>query len=739
MNLKRLTAAALAAVLVITGVAGCKSKDADEGKKSAKGKYVEKEITLPLKESEEPAGMVQKGDKTLRFYTKDKNTGQYKAYDYNGEKFADADASWLNPVTEQNGIVMKIIQGEDGEEYVLYTADDSLMHVLKEGQSTEVPLPELAQPGEYEMTPYISAMQIDKNGNIFLADVMAKKIRMYGPAGGNQIKSFDAGSAEGSLFMPIDVKDQNLLVMNIDGDGFICYDTENDGVTSETKYDGTIETGSLKLGSEKDIYFTDGKGIHHLTLGGTVSEDVIDGNSTSLGIPQTTVENLFFGKESQYYAVIRLSDVSGSTYKLYEYVYDKEAKAVPDKTLTIYGLTESSTVRQAIARFQREHPDVGVEYKTGNSGEGTATKADSIRALNTELLGGNGADVIMLDGLPVQSYIEKGVLDDLSDAVKESELQENIIKPYKQDGKIYQIPTRYGIPILLGNKEKMEAVKSIEGLKDYMERNPNEKIFEGVSAKAMMRFLIDMNYKSLVDENMKVQTKELTELMKLAKQASDPTADDISGQFAGQESVVVEMSGWDIGNLFDYADNGTVASKEIKGVMGMMIPYCAARENQEQPSDADGIYVPRDIAGVNKASKQKELAQKFIETLLSEEVQSLDIEGGMPVNKKAMEAFVQSVEEVPEEDGMSLGISVAASADGEETEPASEPMIITLPYRSEVKSLAELSNTLTKPVQTDDVTGEMMQNEADAYFEGTSSAEDAAKAAATKADTYLAQ
>jgi len=51
---------------------------------------------------------------------------------------------------------------------------------------------------------------------------------------------------------------------------------------------------------------------------------------------------------------------------------------------------------------------------------------------------------------------------------------------------------------------------------------------------------------------------------------------------------------------------------------------------------------------VNKASKQKELAQEFIKTLLSEEVQSLDMGEGFPVNEKAMDAFVQSVEETPD-------------------------------------------------------------------------------------------
>lgn len=39
---------------------------------------------------------------------------------------------------------------------------------------------------------------------------------------------------------------------------------------------------------------------------------------------------------------------------------------------------------------------------------------DVIRALNTELLNGKGADVLILDGLPMETYKNKGILADLS-------------------------------------------------------------------------------------------------------------------------------------------------------------------------------------------------------------------------------------------------------------------------------------------------------------------------------------
>ena len=125
--------------------------------------------------------------------------------------------------------------------------------------------------------------------------------------------------------------------------------------------------------------------------------------------------------------------------------------------------------------------------------------------------------------------------------------------------------------------------------------------------------------------------------------------------------------------------------------------------------------------------------------LLSEEVQSIDVENGFPVNEQAMEAWIQSVEETPDEEGGGLSIAVGrASSDSGEGEASGEE-VITFPHQSEVKSIAEIGKKLTVPVQKDDIIGEMILDGAKAYFDGSTTAEEAAEDIAEKADTYLAE
>lgn len=91
------------------------------------------------------------------------------------------------------------------------------------------------------------------------------------------------------------------------------------------------------------------------------------------------------------------------------------------------------------------------------SGDNGLTAEDAVKALNTEIMAGKGPDVLCLDGLPLDSYLSKGMLADLSDTLKAAEEKEeffnNITRAFEKDGKIYAIPTRFRTPFLWENRK----------------------------------------------------------------------------------------------------------------------------------------------------------------------------------------------------------------------------------------------------------------------------------------------
>ena len=94
--------------------------------------------------------------------------------------------------------------------------------------------------------------------------------------------------------------------------------------------------------------------------------------------------------------------------------------------------------------FEEKFPEYQVVIDVGVSEEDGKTVSDAIRSLNTEIMAGNGPDIILMDGLPIEDYIEKGVLEDLSDmveSVKENgeEFFENVLSSYKKGEKVLVI------------------------------------------------------------------------------------------------------------------------------------------------------------------------------------------------------------------------------------------------------------------------------------------------------------
>ena len=85
-----------------------------------------------------------------------------------------------------------------------------------------------------------------------------------------------------------------------------------------------------------------------------------------------------------------------------------------------------------------------MNLEIGMSGEDSVTVSDALRTLNTDIMAGKGPDILILDGMPVENYIQKGLLEDITDTVESADqedgLFENIMKTYERDDKIYAVP-----------------------------------------------------------------------------------------------------------------------------------------------------------------------------------------------------------------------------------------------------------------------------------------------------------
>ena len=271
-------------------------------------------------------------------------------------------------------------------------------------------------------------------------------------------QSYNSGAA---------VLGDTLLAMSADGKETVLYDLKTGRQTGGSIYDGLSFLTALGLDDE-GVYLGDATGIYRQTAGGTIWEKLVDGEPTSLSMPTLSLSGLTSDGEGGFYALLQGED----DVRLLHYSYDPDTPTLPDTELVIFGLRDSDTIRQAIGEFQRSNPTVRVNFQVLLDEELGATAEDVIRTLNTELMAGKGPDLLLLDGLNVDSYIEKGVLADMTEQARRLEedgLMPNLTNAYCRDGRVYGVPARFTVPVMMGARECVEQVWSMTDLAGLVE------------------------------------------------------------------------------------------------------------------------------------------------------------------------------------------------------------------------------------------------------------------------------
>lgn len=741
-SVRRLAALLLSAVLAVGLLSGCgKGKTEEQNKEntSVKGRYVEADIELPIQDGEKILNMVKSKDGNPVLFSQAEG-GQVFRYEYKEGDWELAQLDWITQLYDgQNFHLQEIQETKEGIQVARGTDEEMLTHIARseDGQTgAEQTIPYLSQQGDIGY-PAVTNLQIDGAGNYWLSDLYQPKVVVIDASTMEVMQEIN--SVEGNS------SEQRMLFAAENGD--MAANTEDGVITiydSEAAEKGTMkidqQEGIMMCGDEENWHIISGEGIMRMVLGNEVGEVILDGTMASMGSSLNRITGIIKGQEDDFYVLY--SQPKASTWSLMHYTYDAEAMAVPENTLRVFGLSENATVEDALLGFQKTHPDVKVEFLTSGKEEGITM--DDIRTLNTELLGGNGADVLLLDGLSAESYIEKGILADLTDLAdglmaQESYLESILKSTAQKDGKIYGMPVKFSVPVIYGDENTKRALSSLDSLKSYLEEHPEASIF-GIAQRDYIRdFLFQMYQDEIIKKDGKVDQEKLADLLEIeVKIAANARAEvfdeDGSAQMdMGTAAKIFQQDMFSNGGsaaIINHPDS--VATSKIASVTDMMTPYTLMRQMGLSPDTLEGLYIPKGIVGINKDTKQKEIAEEFVKYLFSPEVQGKPVGDGLSVLESGMGILK---EELASEYATGLVTMSSWKFEGEEE----IVLDVSYPTEEEVDGLITICRTLEKPATQDCVIWNIYQTEADECLGGNIDAKTAAKNIAQKVDTYLAE
>jgi ABC-type glycerol-3-phosphate transport system substrate-binding protein len=701
------------------------------------GRFMETKVSLPkLIDGESVVKIIGDKNNKIEVYTHVKN--KYFCYVLQEDmSWKSSEPGWLNDgKLSGNSVELdSICNGEDGNYYASYVDYETgnYYHIIKsedEGKSEkEINIPALKEGQNkdgYTQYPMIRKIDVLNNGNLVLLDLRNQNtVQIFSPEGEKLDKVPIATQDDTAYFKAYG---NDIIAASQDNKSIIFYNTISKEMEKTIQYDANQGARAFTEKADGTILMGDADGIHRLTKDGTLWETTVDGDLNSMSMPTLYFDELFVkdGEEEEYFA--SYADTEGG-FQLLHYVFDKTVSAVPANEITVYSLQENKTIRQAISIFQSNHADIKVNYVVAMGDEG-GTVSDYIRALNTELLAGNGADVLVLDGLPVDSYLEKGVLSDISDTVKpmetSKELISNITGYYDSDGKIYDMPIRFSVPVLVGKKDALSSVKNIDDIVSYMEVNKECPYSSSITYKQLLQ-----DYLALYGKNLYTNGKLDREKLSLFLENLKKIADNIKATEYAEDSGKKDIGDGFVNSDWLFSRNilGLVNNKysteltQVNSISMIMIPYAMIKDNDLGLSSVNQMFIPKGLIGLNSSSKETDIAKQFISFLFTEEVQNTNVFDGFPVNSKSMDKWIAQ-----EEDGL-FGSS---DHDGNTVEA-------TWPTIEDRKNFLMIIHNLKTPIEMNQVINGIIIDETLPYFTGEIGEEQAVSAAVSKINTYIAE
>ena len=756
MKIERILSALLIPVLVLGCFSGCGKEEVTEVEVSpsistdATGRYVEKTIALP--ESQYARDLVMLSDGRLRVALEEENgsilictQGQrentWETYSLSAEILTSGNVESV-ALSPDGTVFCDTVEALDEETY-----QPHLWVIDPAGSHREIPVGfDDVDSSKGFFIPYAD---FTEDGRL-MAQIYVTDLREIDLTTGQFSENL---SELEPILSRICCAGSNTYMVGMQSASY-HHDGETTQLPDVLKAQLTVEleetfgnTPKITFWENKDgyLFFTTHTGLYSYIPGGSVTEELVQGTRTSLGDPTCIPVALTGSGDGSFYLLANLDQEP----TLCHFTYDEAAPTVADTQLNIYSLYEDEDLTQMITQFQKANPDISVELEIGLSGEDGITEADAIRTLNTEILAENGPDLICLDGFHIDTYLEKGLLADLSGVLSNAgPLLEQVTNCYEEDGKVCAVPTTFAIPAMYGAEHIISQIHDLDSLvaaaKQARAENPDfERIVNGMhptimaeqyydscsaawlnadgtlDAEKLTRFYAAMKELYALDEAFRQKYPEWMAEVEAEINSGVTTTDGFARLFGASSifggNTYIPFGTLDGMNMWSWALAG---EDEFLGDGYTTAPFSGQSSN---------VFLPRHIMGILTTAAHAQAAEKFLTFMLSDEVQAKDLTTGFPVNQTSFDREIA-------EDRTADSSFGSSDADGNRISYNAR-----WPNAEERQELKTWVDNLTTPALTDRTIRKMVMDQMVDCCNGVITPEQAAEAALQSLNLYLSE
>lgn len=567
------------------------------------------------------------------------------------------------------------------------------------------------------------------NKDLIMCSEIEDKVLHYDIESDKLIREYD------DIVIPkIELSNNKLIIDDSDKEEVDIYDIETgEYIKSIDKISDYNNYILFTNKNSDDIYFKSNEGMYKYKYDNNEVELLFNIDNTQLSNTDMKLNKFIVVDDNSILAYGRDNEDKEQIYK-YTFGEFTEKLSLEDndlKEFVIYSLYENDTIRNYVLNFKYDYPEINFKYTYGISEDKEIMENDAIATLNTELLAGKGPDILFLDYLNIDNYIEKGLLEDISEIVANNyeSLFRNIVNAYVDDDNMYAVPTAFNMPIIIG--ENVSDIKNFNSLISRCEELvENEEIILNISSAEE---LVDTFYESIStnilieDKTLNVETIE-DSLNKL-KSIYELTVSNLSDE---EKEIIIDNRQYmdKFNSLYLVHKNADMNISNIKNYNDIL--FISGIKEQYKcdytlwNGDNGSYFKAIDVVGINSNSKNKNIAKEFVNSLLNGSFYSSEF-SNLSVNKDVFRNTLNSIKDY--ESGVA---AMDENGEGDVLEA------IKLKDQ-DIENIINDASSLNKAVNVNNIILDKIRCEVIEYIEGEINIEETLKRINNNLEIYLSE
>lgn len=335
----------------------------------------------------------------------------------------------------------------DPDNYI-YEQRNSLVRMNFDGtEAWRISLNDYVEEDDY---CYVNSIFFDEKGQIMV--FVNQKLLTFAP--------------DSSLVKQTDIGDDNIGSIYITGSGkaIASYWGDNGQYFKEMN----LESGELS-----EEYHIPGNSYSYSIYAGYGYDLMLDGNNAlfgyNLGDEELTEVMNYIDSDLDASGVYDITGISDTEFYGSFYSYSEEhtsyakftkvdPKDIKDKKVLVLGCAYTDwDVRRQVVKFNKESDEYRIQVKDYSIYNTEEDYTQAYTQLNMDIVSGRVPDILVLNSsLPVESYLAKGLFEDLYPYIdadpdmERSDLVEEVMETFSSDGKLYQLVPTFMVMTVAG-------------------------------------------------------------------------------------------------------------------------------------------------------------------------------------------------------------------------------------------------------------------------------------------------